>query len=560
MSRVPELDPPPVKEGLHLTASGVITSPGWLSWLLKKAYPVLQVALDARTLSASGPEPGRDDAAEIADAVELRARDGGRDWEIEIATAAEQRRGDAGRDWNPEILQAIETLCAARGVELADALEEARALAAFQPLHVSSDGEIHDVRALALAPEARPGYEQELQDLRVLLESVPTPRVGIAIGEPVFGGTSGSVLFVDSNGNLAQDNAGLYYDPATDTLRTPNIDGSNAANGDITIQGTSHATRTTSYLFLQPNGGNVAIGTDSALSKVTTLYGNGSLPTDVRARGMLSEYYGVPLWAGKGGIAMVAGGTKAAPTSCGVNANATFLTAVYYDGTKWRVGAFANSLVTAVVNNTSVSSAFVVQTGTCTGDATAGGFTGLAECGRFGPAGGFSVGTATWNANDPGAGIAAIQNKLGLGTYAPTYQLSGDGNAAQVWWLERHTTAGTAGNNLTVQAGGATVGATDKDGGTLVLNGGLSTGTGKSRVYLCAAAPGGAGTGDRAPVIVGRLTSVGLSINTGADPVAPFEVAGLTIYANNAAAVAGGLGVGAFYRTGADPDPVCVVH
>jgi hypothetical protein len=34
----------------------------------------------------------------------------------------------------------------------------------------------------------------------------------------------------------------------------------------------------------------------------------------------------------------------------------------------------------------------------------------------------------------------------------------------------------------------------------------------------------------------------------------------LPAYANNAAAIAGGLAVGDFYRTGADPDPVCVVH
>jgi hypothetical protein len=32
------------------------------------------------------------------------------------------------------------------------------------------------------------------------------------------------------------------------------------------------------------------------------------------------------------------------------------------------------------------------------------------------------------------------------------------------------------------------------------------------------------------------------------------------VYVNNAAAVAGGLTVGKKYRTGADPDPVCVVH
>lgn len=36
--------------------------------------------------------------------------------------------------------------------------------------------------------------------------------------------------------------------------------------------------------------------------------------------------------------------------------------------------------------------------------------------------------------------------------------------------------------------------------------------------------------------------------------------ANLDVYADNAAAIAGGLAVGAFYRTGADPDVVAVVH
>jgi hypothetical protein len=34
----------------------------------------------------------------------------------------------------------------------------------------------------------------------------------------------------------------------------------------------------------------------------------------------------------------------------------------------------------------------------------------------------------------------------------------------------------------------------------------------------------------------------------------------LPVYANNAAAKAGGLTVGVLYRTNADPDLVCVVH
>ena len=40
----------------------------------------------------------------------------------------------------------------------------------------------------------------------------------------------------------------------------------------------------------------------------------------------------------------------------------------------------------------------------------------------------------------------------------------------------------------------------------------------------------------------------------------PFAVTSLSAYPNNASAVAGGLAVGDFYRTGADPDHVCVVH
>jgi hypothetical protein len=45
-----------------------------------------------------------------------------------------------------------------------------------------------------------------------------------------------------------------------------------------------------------------------------------------------------------------------------------------------------------------------------------------------------------------------------------------------------------------------------------------------------------------------------------ASPTSPLHVVGLPIYANNAAAVGGGLTPGAFYRTGGDPDLVCVVH
>jgi hypothetical protein len=50
---------------------------------------------------------------------------------------------------------------------------------------------------------------------------------------------------------------------------------------------------------------------------------------------------------------------------------------------------------------------------------------------------------------------------------------------------------------------------------------------------------------------------VGIGTTT---PTSKLQVVGLPVYANNVAAITGGLSVGAFYRTGANPDPVCVVH
>src|SRR3990172_6044080 len=94
-----------------------------------------------------------------------------------------------------------------------------------------------------------------------------------------------------------------------------------------------------------------------------------------------------------------------------------------------------------------------------------------------------------------------IAGNVGIGTTSPTNLLSLGGNSARIFWLERHTTANTAGNTLTVTAGGATSGATDKNGGDLILQGGLSTGTGESGVKIYGCVAGATGTADRTQTI-----------------------------------------------------------
>ena len=81
---------------------------------------------------------------------------------------------------------------------------------------------------------------------------------------------------------------------------------------------------------------------------------------------------------------------------------------------------------------------------------------------------------------------AAIFNagNVGIGTTTPTQDLSFGGAAARTVWMERSTTA--AGDNLTIQAGGAKVSGTiDGDsGGNLILSSGISTGAATSKIQF----------------------------------------------------------------------------
>lgn len=154
--------------------------------------------------------------------------------------------------------------------------------------------------------------------------------------------------------------------------------------------------------------------------------------------------------------------------------------------------------------------------------------------------------------------ILDSNGRLGVGTNAPTNLISLGGNAARTIAMERHTTANTAGNTLNIQAGSATSGATDKNGGDLYLKSGISTGTGSSNIYFQTdSAASSSGTSDN--TLGTRMTIKGngmVGLGT-TNPVANWHLYGNSrsgFVPLNAGAGGGpeiGFGRGGFYKPGA---------
>jgi hypothetical protein len=86
------------------------------------------------------------------------------------------------------------------------------------------------------------------------------------------------------------------------------------------------------------------------------------------------------------------------------------------------------------------------------------------------------------------------------------------GNVVRDIWVSRNPTSNTAGSSLTIQSGGATSAATNKAAGDLILETGVSTGTGTSQILFKTADVGSSGTSDNALTTRATLTSTGLAL------------------------------------------------
>jgi hypothetical protein len=110
----------------------------------------------------------------------------------------------------------------------------------------------------------------------------------------------------------------------------------------------------------------------------------------------------------------------------------------------------------------------------------------------------------------------ATTGKVGIGSSTLGYDLSFGNQSDRTIGLDR-TTGTTFGKNLTISAGGAPAGSTDKLGGSLILSSGTATGHGSSTMEFRTASIGANGTADNAPQTRMKITEYGaVGIGSGA--------------------------------------------
>lgn len=135
-------------------------------------------------------------------------------------------------------------------------------------------------------------------------------------------------------------------------------------------------------------------------------------------------------------------------------------------------------------------------------------------------------GTSVWTVKDGG--------KMGFfGTTSPTEFMSFNGNSARTLWMERHTSANTTGNSLTIQAGGCAANSTNTSGGTLVFRTGIGTGNAAVNTITFQACAQGTASGTTDQTLVNRMIlngtktlSSGVAANIVNIPLATLQMAG----------------------------------
>ncbi len=140
---------------------------------------------------------------------------------------------------------------------------------------------------------------------------------------------------------------------------------------------------------------------------------------------------------------------------------------------------------------------------------------------KFGDAAATEAGTHVMSMSAITGGVG-----IGVGVTDPTQIITLNGTGARSILMQRNTTAATAGQGLTLDAGGAIAGTADLAGGDLNLKSGIATGTGSSAIRFLTSTPSTTGSTDNTPsekvTILGN-GNVGIGTTS---PTSKFEVNG----------------------------------
>ncbi len=202
----------------------------------------------------------------------------------------------------------------------------------------------------------------------------------------------------------------------TTQIISPIVYGSSADNGDITIEGTSSGTKTTSYVILQPTAGNVGIGATSPGYLLTLL----AAPDTAASQTFINISRSTGAINGVGDF---------------IGFDGAWTIGSMYKGS-WGMEVLANSVTAIrVENNGNVG-------------------IGVAPGSKLDVNGGVAIGTYAGSNAAPSNGMI-ISGNVGIGTAAPDGQLSqGLGNGQQISYksLTELTTIAAAATTVTTIA------------------------------------------------------------------------------------------------------------
>lgn len=325
---------------------------------------------------------------------------------------------------------------------------------------------------------------QEISDVASVNVTIATPTPESSdIGGTVDGGTSGSILFIDSNLKLAQDNTKLFWDDTNNQL----VLSQTGSAGGILFGGDCQWYRSAANVIRTPD--SLVVDTQLGIGTGSTI---GFMFEIKKASNSLIRAINTSTSGSGAGAGVAFVSDDGAALSSGDR-----LGFLHYSGSRDASNTINNSAAIvgyAAENWTGSSCAADLTFETCpTGSTT------RTERMRISSTGAILIATTITN-----TGYSLVL---------------GNGGSAFNMGMNRRQSNNAAGNKLVIVAGGATdttggfTLATDKNGGDLELRSGISTGTGYSAVKLRAPILGSTGTTDRTPT---TLFEVNGSVTGGA--------------------------------------------